>query len=379
VVTVPGEREQAIRERAYAIWEQAGYPNGNDVEHWLEAEVEVDSTRKRNMPMQVNYMAAYRLHGLVSLPEDEVELLVLHQPITRVILTIRPDDHFLHLDRQGTIAQLFLNLLFGKIKGESSALIDAGMRSAKEARDKQGTGVFLIVTSTCELREPNFTHRAERDDFILCFDEFSKTAFRDRLKTITNSVLAAVSVSLKDNLSRQVTFVGDVTYAIDPTSHKPIYSFKSHLVANATVSGALDNQSLESIRSYAIRLVNDETLERVVRLLVNSHETKDNMLQSFIEVWAALEIFVNSSFKTRYEQEGRAKSDKHYLSDKFQIISSILDRAETKQDNMTFKQLNRIRNKLHTGGIVEMSLPVEKAQHLLAKYLRLHVGYHVAG
>jgi hypothetical protein len=34
-------REQAIRERAYAIWEQEGRPDGKDLDHWLRAEAEI--------------------------------------------------------------------------------------------------------------------------------------------------------------------------------------------------------------------------------------------------------------------------------------------------------------------------------------------------
>jgi hypothetical protein len=35
------EKEQAIRERTYAIWEDEGRPHGKDLEHWLRAEAEM--------------------------------------------------------------------------------------------------------------------------------------------------------------------------------------------------------------------------------------------------------------------------------------------------------------------------------------------------
>jgi hypothetical protein len=38
---MPSEYEQAIRKRAYAIWEEEGRPWGRDVDHWLRAEAEV--------------------------------------------------------------------------------------------------------------------------------------------------------------------------------------------------------------------------------------------------------------------------------------------------------------------------------------------------
>jgi Protein of unknown function (DUF2934) len=39
----PSAREQVIRERAYAIWEEEGRPRGRDLDHWLRAETEIDS------------------------------------------------------------------------------------------------------------------------------------------------------------------------------------------------------------------------------------------------------------------------------------------------------------------------------------------------
>jgi len=39
------ERQQAIRERAYAIWEQEGHPNGKDLDHWFRAEAEIKFLR----------------------------------------------------------------------------------------------------------------------------------------------------------------------------------------------------------------------------------------------------------------------------------------------------------------------------------------------
>jgi len=35
-------KEQIIRERAYAIWEQEGRPDGRHLDHWLRAEAEID-------------------------------------------------------------------------------------------------------------------------------------------------------------------------------------------------------------------------------------------------------------------------------------------------------------------------------------------------
>ena len=39
-------REQAIRERSYLIWEREGRPEGRNLEHWLLAEAEIRAEPK---------------------------------------------------------------------------------------------------------------------------------------------------------------------------------------------------------------------------------------------------------------------------------------------------------------------------------------------
>jgi hypothetical protein len=38
-----GPREQAIREKAYFLWEKEGRPVGKHLEHWLRAEIDIDT------------------------------------------------------------------------------------------------------------------------------------------------------------------------------------------------------------------------------------------------------------------------------------------------------------------------------------------------
>jgi hypothetical protein len=39
------ERERNIRDRAYAIWEKEGRPDGKSLEHWLQAEAEIGNEK----------------------------------------------------------------------------------------------------------------------------------------------------------------------------------------------------------------------------------------------------------------------------------------------------------------------------------------------
>lgn len=42
------DREQAIRERAYALWEEEGRPDGRHVDHWLRAKAEIDLEQQKS-------------------------------------------------------------------------------------------------------------------------------------------------------------------------------------------------------------------------------------------------------------------------------------------------------------------------------------------
>jgi Protein of unknown function (DUF2934) len=41
------DREQAIRERAYAMWEEEGRPEGQHLQHWLRAEAEINAATEQ--------------------------------------------------------------------------------------------------------------------------------------------------------------------------------------------------------------------------------------------------------------------------------------------------------------------------------------------
>ena len=48
-----GEREEQIRKLAYRIWQEEGYPQGYEVQHWLKAEAMwLEQNRPKNSPKQ---------------------------------------------------------------------------------------------------------------------------------------------------------------------------------------------------------------------------------------------------------------------------------------------------------------------------------------
>lgn len=43
-----GISDDAIRDRAYLIWEREGRPHGRDYEHWVQAQIELAAESRRN-------------------------------------------------------------------------------------------------------------------------------------------------------------------------------------------------------------------------------------------------------------------------------------------------------------------------------------------
>jgi hypothetical protein len=47
------QREDEIRKLAYHIWQEEGYPHGNEVQHWLKAEaIWLEEQRAKTPPKQ---------------------------------------------------------------------------------------------------------------------------------------------------------------------------------------------------------------------------------------------------------------------------------------------------------------------------------------
>ncbi len=67
-----GEREQAIRERAYFLWEDEGRPDGKHLEHWLRAEIEIDEEPVAGVTNNGKFIAA-SLKRQISPPSKRSE------------------------------------------------------------------------------------------------------------------------------------------------------------------------------------------------------------------------------------------------------------------------------------------------------------------
>ncbi|MDE4599255.1 DUF2934 domain-containing protein [Sinorhizobium meliloti] len=67
------EREELIRRRAYAIWEQEGRPDGQHQRHWEQAAREMNGPEMQAPEMQGSEMQGPETQRDGSSPESEVQ------------------------------------------------------------------------------------------------------------------------------------------------------------------------------------------------------------------------------------------------------------------------------------------------------------------
>ena len=130
------------------------------------------------------------------------------------------------------------------------------------------------------------------------------------------------------------------------------------------------------------------------RLLSRSIDEDSDDLQSFLSVWAGLEIFVSKNFKEFEEAAFKKLSggntpsapsrfllrikavmkDKYRLTDKFSFIASELSPDSSEEDIESFERIKEVRDKLMHGHEITVStLPTEETRKLLQNYLKLRV------
>ena len=204
-----------------------------------------------------------------------------------------------------------------------------------------------------------------------------------------------MALGIDENADRRVQKVADVCYLVEPDTGKRIYSFTLEGgTPTISISVLLSNEAIEHVRRQAPTLAADDTLAKIASLLMESLETRTSDLRSFVAAWAALEIFVNATFRAVYNRQwleilatnapqsaksyfDRLKdvmSDKYRLADKFLVIAAILDPMEAANDTEKFKELRLARDSFFHAQKLDVSrLPVEGTQKLLQKYMKLHI------
>jgi hypothetical protein len=345
--------------------------------------------------MRYTYSSLCYIRGLnPSSPPTDEEIFADSDGSIRAILTSDPVQL---CDRLDEACARGLMLLTGALHGEMEpGTVDERLarqveRLREERAKKFGVGVFLFFEANGET-DPITPHtQGDGGDFVLALGGLPKGDIRDRHEPLVRRILAAIGLGITSVAGFEK--VADATVFFEADG-KPIYGFNFEAGAEDYVSRRLAADDLVATRRLASRIADDFSLDRVIRLLLESLDPNREPLRGFLSAWMTLEVFVQKNFDAYKERFSDSLSagvtptirkrylkhipelmgDKYTLLDKFVVISSGLDPSEADGDIARFQCGQGLRNKFsHGQAIDENALPLAEIQGLLRKLLRLHV------
>jgi hypothetical protein len=343
--------------------------------------------------MQYKYLAVYKLIGVTRPADGEEQVLVEYPAINaKALITYDVDGHLLELDKASVIGFLMLKGVFGPAtKGTFEERLAHELEELKEKREKDvGQGVFIIFEAEGEVESFDPRNEREMPDFIIAIDGAPKQPIRSKYQAPINGLLASFALG-----SDQICGVKKVTDGVVFVNEdgKPVYSYTFEMSGKAIVSTSLMEDSITFVKNNAKALGKYQELVDSARLLSRSLDEGSDDLQSFLSVWAGLEIFISKNFKEFEEVAFKKLSggtappapskflqrikgvmkDKYRLTDKFSVVSFELSPDSSEEDIKSFEVIKDVRDKLmHGHDISVSSLPTEDARKLLRKYLKLH-------
>ncbi len=342
--------------------------------------------------MRYRHISIFYAHGL-HVKEGEPTQVVIDTPDLQVFFAHNVDDYATDIIRRTAIANTMLNWMFrGGDEGKTFEQAVVSQMEALQEKQKQCTkGHFLVFEHRGYVEGFYTDEKSEFDDYIIYQDGIDRSVILEgkhkKFVAATMSiVLETGAVIGLEKLNEASVFYGD--------NGKPAYSMKLEASGEGNVSKEIDTHERDGIANRYPQLLEQESLQRVVRLLVSSLDRQMDKLRAFLSAWSALEIFTNKVFKL-YEkelfeelQEGDkpgvwkvypdrvcdVMKDKYRLTDKFGVIAMHLAPNEADPDLQTFRNSKDLRDSISHGSEVdEKALPVAYTQHLIKKYLRLYL------
>jgi len=118
---------------------------------------------------------------------------------------------------------------------------------------------------------------------------------------VTQIALAATLLGTK-GIDLEFEKVGGICWVCDDDSEKPIYILNITFgTPRVSVSRRMTPDSISTIPTEVGQLNSESVAARAYNLLSTSLDRGTDELQGFIAAWSALEIFINSAFKSTYE------------------------------------------------------------------------------
>ncbi len=352
---------------------------------------------RRATRMNVYHLSIHRVPGIIELPGSaDVELVpVSSETRSRAFLTMNRGPHYLHLRRIAAIGRSIHNKFSGReaqagSPEEQFARILAGIQ-IQEGVHFDSPLLIAEATGTIENVALDKVNLLGEIGFgANLFDDANLAA---HAKQAIEVAVTGLALALPIGEFREVETLGSVSYLVDPSTNRIVYSLGSNFIkASGRVSTSVTAETLATAAQFATNLRGDTRLGTVGRLLSQSSLATDN-LTAFLTAWAGLEVFTNKTFKDAYEplvfttledaspaarkpfidRLRDVMTDKYNIRDKFVVIASELDMADADADIESFKDVKKQRDAVHDMSVVPDALPTGRARNLLRKYLRLHL------
>ena len=350
--------------------------------------------------MQYKYLAVYKLIGVTRPANGEEEVLVEYPAMNaKALLTYDIDGHLLELDKASVVGFLMLKGIFGPAtSGTFEKRLAHELAELKETRKKDvGQGVFVIFEADGEVETFEPQSEREMSDFIIAIEGAQKQPIRSNYQAPIDGLLASFALG-----SDQVCGVKKITDGVVFINEegKPVYSYTFEFSGKATFSTGLVEESITFVKNNTKILGKRQELVDSARLLSRSIAEDNDDLQSFLSVWAGLEIFISKNFreveKLVFQKLGGSMipsaplrflqriqgvmKDKYRLTDKFSLVVFELSLESSDEDIETFERIKTVRDKLMHGQDIKVSsLPTDDARKLLRKYLKLYLQKIAAG
>ncbi len=258
-------------------------------------------------------------------------------------------------------------------------------QTKNQRNERYRTPPFLIVQAFGDDSSFILRNDADKGDYILCIQNDTGNFRKGQYQNLINGIISSLCITF-DTFYKVQEIRELVVYYND--NGKPIHNvFFSCDGTGFSSRGVLDTD-IERAKTCSLILSEQESFNTVCRLLVQSVDSKNDTLLSYLSAWTALEVFVNKSFKLKKQQlienmtergldepfQEEIEKDKFSLMSKFKMLCLYLSNQDECSDVERFKGLKDIRDKLLHGDEIDLkSLPVFETQNLLRKYLSIYV------
>ncbi len=230
--------------------------------------------------MDYSYISAYGLSGGHTSPGESPEVEIHASERMQVLLTKSVDRHCANIDRGLAISSLLLKGVFGS---EEPREFDEALRleieHVRAERSKQiGQSLTLVIKLFGDTKVSMTEHKAEKDEFIVCFDAADKASIKEERREEIEAIISSLCMEADCKVQK----LSEGVFFQDETN-KVVYSYTASLGAvELFASRPLSQEKAREI-SRATQIALAETaLAKVFRLHTQMVVQKDDRLRAFL-------------------------------------------------------------------------------------------------